>query len=474
MLKVLLVVPNFKWADWDVNTLWHYFPYNLCLLASMIRDICDVKILDTNLNKSSYEELEDEIKYYKPDIVGITVLMDQYGKAGHTTAKIIKNVNKDIVTIFGGVYATINYDYIMEDENVDIVVVGEGEYTLRDIVSHFNGNGELPTKGICYRKEGIIINTGHSELIANLDEIRFPAYDLINLNDYIYLKDRKSIEAPSVYPLGRIITSRGCPVGCTFCQVKDIMGQKFRKRSPQKVLEEVKYLIDNYHIKSITFEDDNLITNRQRAIDIFEGLKKFNISWTAFAIAAFKLDKELLQIMKESGCVFVDIAIESASKRILKNIIRKPVDLDKVREIVLWAKELDIFISANFMIGFPTETWEEIRTTIKFAEELNLDYAKFFVVIPLRHTELWEMCEKNECFKEGFNQENIRWSTGQLESDEYSSNDLTILRAYEWDRINFSSEEKIEKIRKRMNVSCKELEQIRKDTRGNVIKIING
>ena len=471
-LRVLLIVPNFRWADWDTNSLWHYIPYNLCLLASMIRDISDVRILDANIDDLTQDDLKDKIKEYNPDIIGITILMDQYGIAGHIVGRIAKEINKDIITIFGGVYATTNSNHIIEDECIDIVVIGEGEYTLRNILLYYGGVEQLPKTGICYKMDNKIINTGHSEFIPDLNKLPFPSYDLIDLKKYIYLKDRKSVDRPPLYPYMRIFSSRGCPVGCTFCQVKDIMGRRFRERSSQNVLDEIKYLKENYGIKSIVFDDDNLIIDRQRAIEIFKGLKDLKLLWVVIALAAFKLDKELFRIMKECGCVYVDIAIESSSERILKKIIKKPIKLSKIKEVVSWAKELDIFIVGNFMIGFPTETWKEIRNTIKFAEEIDMDYVKIFDVIPLRNTELWEICEKNGYFKKGFNQNNVRWNIGQLESNEYNSNDLTILRAYEWDRINFSSDEKIERIRKRMGISCKELEQIRRDTRENVVRTL--
>lgn len=470
--KVLLVLPNFRWAEWDSNSLWHYIPYNLCLLASMIRNIADVSILDANISNMMKDELECKIKEYNPDIVGITILMDQYGIAGHITAKIVKEINKDIVTIFGGVYATINSNDVIKDDNIDIVVIGEGEYILKDIILHYKGDGDFPTKGVCYKKDGLIINTGHSDFIQDLDGLPLPSYDLIDLNKYIYLKDRKSVDRPPLYPYMRIFSSRGCPVGCTFCQVKEIMGKKFRMRSANNVLKEIKYLIDEYNIKSIVFDDDNLISDRQRAVEIFEGLKQLKILWVAIALAAFRLDRALFKLMKESGCIYVDIAIESASKRILKDIIKKPVNLDKIKQVVEWGKELDIFIAGNFMIGFPTETWEEIRTTIKYAEDIDMDYVKIFDVIPLRNTELWDICEKSNYFKKGFDKANIRWNEGQLESKQFSNHDLTILRAYEWDRINFSSKKKIDKIIERMNISEDELSEIRRGTRKNVIDIL--
>lgn len=472
-MKILLVVPNFKWSEWDINTLWNYTPYNLCLLASMVRDIVEVEILDANINNFTYSKFKKEIKKINPDIVGITVLMNQYSKSGHIAAKLTKEVNKKIKVILGGVYATINSNEAIRDINIDYIVIGEGEYILRDLIYYFNNNGELPKNGICYRDRNKIINLGHSDFIDNLDELPLPSYDLIDYNKYIYIEPRKSIDGPLEYPYARIITSRGCPVGCSFCQVQHIMGRLFRKRSTKEVIKEIKYLIDNYNIKSITFDDDNVIMDRNRAIELFKEIKKLNIVWAANAIAAFKLDEELLTIMKESGCKYIDIAIESGSERILKDIIKKPVKLHSISKIVSYAKNLGIFVSGNFMIEFPTETWEEIRTTIKFAEESGIDYIKIYVVIPLRNTELWNICEKHKLFKKNFKETNIRWSTGQVYSKEFTSNDLTILRAYEWDRINFSSKEKIKKVMERMKVTEDELFKIRKDTINNVSKILD-
>jgi radical SAM superfamily enzyme YgiQ (UPF0313 family) len=213
-----------------------------------------------------------------------------------------------------------------------------------------------------------------------LDKLPIPAYDLIDLNRYIYSTERKTVDYPPLTPYMRIFSSRGCPIGCSFCQVKNLMGLHFRKRSAEHVLNEIKYLVDNYEIKSIEFDDDNLISDRHRAIEIFEGLKKLNLVWVTNALAAFKLDKELFRIMKECGCVYVDIAVESASERILK-MVGKPINLDKIREVSKWGKEFGIFIACNFMIGFPTETWDEIRRTIRFAEEIDIDYVKIFIIL---------------------------------------------------------------------------------------------
>jgi hypothetical protein len=118
-------------------------------------------------------------------------------------------------------------------------------------------------------------------------------------------------------------------------------------------------------------------------------------------------------------------------------------------------------------VGFPTETWDEIRQTIRFAEELDANYVKLFHAIPLRHTRLWELCEREGAFRKGFRQDDIRWSAGQIESKDFTSEDLTILRAYEWDRINFTDPEKRERTAAMMSVPEADLLEIRRKTLRN-------
>ncbi len=129
-----------------------------------------------------------------------------------------------------------------------------------------------------------------------------------------------------------------------------------------------------------------------------------------------------------------------------------------------WAKKEGIYVAANFIIGFPTERWGEIRQTIKFAEDIDVDYVKLFTAIPLRNTKLWELCEKEHAFKEEFDKSESMWNVGQIETKEFSSRDLTVLRAYEWDRINFTSVEKRRRTAEMMGITEDELLEIRRKT----------
>jgi len=264
----------------------------------------------------------------------------------------------------------------------------------------------------------------------------------------------------------RIQTSRGCPFGCVFCQVESIAGKQFRPRSPGKIINEISWLKKKYAIQSLIFEDDNLYTQPSRTKQIFTMMIEQDLvmPWSSISTAIFKVDRELLNLMRKSGCEYINIAIESGNKRVLKEVVGKPLDLDHAKKMVVHARKLGIYVAANFIIGFPTETWDEILDTIKFAEEINVNYAKIFAAMPLPHTRLWDLCVEQQAFKPGFDTEKLRWSTGQLETKHFHPRDLTILRAYEWDRINFTDPQKRKMTADRTQITEDELLAVRRDT----------
>jgi radical SAM superfamily enzyme YgiQ (UPF0313 family) len=388
-----------------------------------------VSIIDAYKLDLSENELHARLRQASPDVVGVTVLMDKYGPSGHAVARIAKEIGAKVV--MGGVYASMNAEQIAEDRNIDCIVKGEGEYLLRDILLR--------------KTDGRILQAPR---IGDLDALPRPAYDLIDWPSYAKSAARHSVDAPPLFPYGRVVTSRGCPYGCCFCQVDQISGREFRPRSAENVLDEIAWLKGTYGIRSLIFDDDNLLFDRKRAESIFRGMidRGLTMPWVMIATAAFKLDRELIQLMAESGCVYVDVAIESGTERVLHHIIHKPVDLKYAKMVVRMLQRVGIYVAANFVIGFPTETLDEIRKSLAFAGELDADYTKIFPAIPLRHTRLWEMLQ------------------GRTEQDDFTAENLKVLRAYEWDRLNFTSEAKRKRTCERMGINETELLKMRKDT----------
>ncbi|MDQ5985804.1 MAG: hypothetical protein CSYNP_01521 [Syntrophus sp. SKADARSKE-3] len=479
-LKLTLVVPNYRWNEGDQHTFWIYAPYGLCCLAAMVEDICDVEIIDAYGSDMTPETLGVALKKSNPDIVGITVLMDQFAATGHRVAEIVKSLNPAITVILGGVYATINPEAAISDPHVDYLVLGDGEYVLKEMIGYFKGENPLPMKGICYRSEGEIIDTGRAEPILDLDALPRPAYHLIPFEKYANEAPRKGIiGSPKQFPYVRMLTSRGCPYGCAFCQIEHIVGKRFRAKSAERVLDEIAWLKEEYGIKSLIFEDDNFFLDKKRVTKILEGMIERGLAmpWIAADAAVFRIDADLLRLMRASGCEYIAFALETGTERVLKDIIGgKPIDFDHARKMVAIARDLGIYVVANFIIGFPTETWDEIRQTLAFAEDVQADYVRIFAAIPLRKTRLWDLCLKEKAFKKQYDHfgEHSSWSTGQIETKDFSPNDLTILRAYEWDRINFSSPEKRKRTADMINISEEELLAVRRETLENAIRQISG
>ena len=196
---------------------------------------------------------------------------------------------------------------------------------------------------------------------------------------------------------------RGCPERCSFCQVP-AQGSYFRQRSPDHVCDEIEWLRE-YGIKEIVFDDDNMLTNTKRAKDLLKRMieRGLKMPWWYSSVAVWRLDEEMIDLMIESGLQNMNIAIEAGSERITRNIVLKPLDYEHAKKMIAYARKKGLFVAANFIIGFPTETWEEIRETIKVAENLNLDYVKIFIAIPLRNTEMYDLAVQTN-----YNSRNIR------------------------------------------------------------------
>ncbi len=467
----MFVYPNQKWQKSDQNTNWDLYPATLCLLAAVVRDIVDVKILDAHFYDLSQEKFKNEIEKYKPDYISFSILTSEYGDILNIGANLVKEVNPDIKVIAGGVHVTTNFENVVINPNIDYCVRGEGENVLRDLIKHLNGEGPLPSVGLVYRNECGEIVIQKQAVVEDLSKIPWPAYDLIELSDYLNKPARSfGPQRPPSYPCIRMITTRGCPFGCSFCQVEQINGKKVRSRDPTDVVNELQFLKEKYGLRSIIFEDDNLLmapNNYAKKLFTLMIDRHLDLKWIGGAFALFLLTDELLDLMKQSGCVGINVAIESGNERVLKEIVHKPIkDLNKVPGIIQKIKDRGLFCLANFIIGFPSETWDEIRDTIKFAELCGADYVKIFVAVPLRGTKLFNIAHEKGCLVD--NNDSINWRFGVIKSDQWTNKDVSILRAYEWDRINFSRE-RIRKTAELWGLTIEELQHIRKNTRDSLV-----
>lgn len=443
MSKFLFVIPNSRWLG---ASAWELYPYNVCLLAAALEKDYDVAILDCNIDDLSLADAVSRIVNERPDFVGISCLAVDYSKGAHAIAGGIKKVSSEIITILGGVYCTLMPEIAMEDESIDYCVLGEGELVLKPLLECIE-HGELPEQldGVAYRNGDNVVIKPQRDFITNLDTLPLPAYDKVDFKKYCYTEVKFSFtDSRDAVPAAKIYTSRGCPVGCNFCAVEHIAAKKFRARSVENVLDEMQFLIDAYGIREIVFYDDNLLFDKKRAERLFQGMieRDFNVKFKPANVAVYRLDKDMLDLMKKAGCTTLTFAIESANDRVLRDIMGKPLSIDKVKEIVEYAKALGFRCAGLYVIGNPGETWDEIRNTIQFAESLEI-YSHFSIATPLPKTRLYRQVKELNMLVSDFSfTANAGCSRGWIITDEFAPFDLEVLRAYEWDRINFSTSER--------------------------------
>lgn len=469
--KFALIYPNQRWQKDDMNTVWDLNPVSLCLLAAVVKDIVDVKIIDAQLYNLSEQEFKEQIEEFSPDFIGVSIMTSEYQDTLDITVKLAKEVNPSIIAIAGGIHITTKYEYAFRNEQIDYGIRGEGEVALRELLLYLLKKGDFPEEGIIYRKHGRVISQ-KPVLIEDLTSLPWADYSYVKLEDYLNKGSRVGPNRAPGYPAFRMLTTRGCSFGCTFCQVEIISGKKTRARDPEDVVNELIFLKEKYGIKSLIFEDDNLLMadGGRYAKKLFKMMieKELNLEWVGIAFALFLLTDKILDLMAQSGCKGINVAIESGNARVLKELVKKPIkDITKVPKIIDKIHKYGMYCIGNFIVGFPGETWEEIRETMAFADTCGADYVKFFVAVPLYGTELYDIAMASGSLEHSEEFPKTDWRYSQIKSDEWTAKDISVLRAYEWDRINFAPH-KIDKVSEIWGVSIDELNNIRKKTRDSL------
>ncbi len=366
MIDVVLINPPDKFLEKRYR-----FPRGLAMLAAVLEKAgYSVKIIEIVVENLSKKDLERLIKNYQPKIVGIGGTTDNRFDSFELT-KLVKQVNKDIIVLYGGVHASFTAQDTLENiKNIDIVVRGEGEDTILELVNAIEKDKSLKNvDGISYRIGNKIVHNKNREPILNLDKLPFPALHLLPVEKYDY-----RLNILDVKP-GLIMTSRGCPQKCTYCSASQHWGLLYRRRSPQNVVDEIEHLIDKYKIQGIWFEDDTLTLNRKHIEGICDELtkRKINLPWCC-EVRVSTVNKDLLQKMQKAGCFMIHFGVESVSPRILK-VIGKGITMDQVNNVIRITKEIGMYTKAYFMLGLPTETYEEALMTIKYVRAHRKDIA---------------------------------------------------------------------------------------------------
>lgn len=419
----------------------HYKPIILDALASgWENEFVKDNLLYTGL---SDDDILSKIIEFKPDVVGITAPFTSQIKNVFNVASIVKKVNKKIVVVVGGPHPTIQPEQTLACSDIDYVIRGEGEYSFLDFTKKTEAKSDITTvKGLAYRVNGTIVKND-IEFIEDIDSLPYPAWHLLPMDKYFEAANKiKASRSISTYKKrwATIITSRGCPYKCIFCSIKPTMGHKWRSRSPEKVITEIEYLINRYKIQHIDFEDDNLTLDKNRAEKIFEMMieKNFDIEWsTPNGVMAQTLDENILLKMKKSGCKRIVFAPESGVQRVLKDIIRKSIDLNKIVDAVKWCKKHKLLVECFFVIGFPGETKNDILESIDFAKylrKLGVDECSFYIATPFYGTELYNIAKQKGYLRDIFGDEGLNTLSGEplIETEDFTVEELKQL----WKKAN--------------------------------------
>lgn len=353
-----------------------YPPLGLAYLAACLEQAHhEVRIRDLSIEPFDI----GEIRRFRPHIIGVS--------ANTPTAdiayKLVDDMRAelpDVLFVLGGPHPTAMPDEALE--HADIVVRGEGELTLLEVA---DGHPLKGIDGISYRLGTGRVHNPDREFCTDLDSFPFPARHLLKMDRYHYLGARK-------YPITNIITTRGCPYRCTYCN-KNIAGYKFRARSVANIMAEIDYLVAELGIKEIHISDDTFTLDKQRVHELCAELKERNYDLAFYPHNGFRVDTvdyELLKDMKEAGFYAMVFGVESGNQQVLDSI-QKGITLDQVRDAFRVAKQLQFETWGFFILGLRGETKETAMDTIRFAIELDPDVAKFQILVPYPGTPDYEL-----------------------------------------------------------------------------------
>ena len=388
-MKILFVIPE-VYASYPGAMVPHIgVGYAISILRN---NNIETKVIDMRLGYQK-EELVDLINNFQPDLIGVTA----YSFSFNHTKELLKSINsvKRCPLVVGGPHVSAYKKDIFKQAEMDFAIVGEGEYPLLELCQALSVNQNeskialSEIKNLIWKDGNELVENERAPLIRDLDAIPFPAFDAFELNKYVFSAEKRI----------PIATSRGCPYSCIYCSVRLSMGQSFRARSAENVVNEIEQL-NKKGWKYFDIVDDCFTMDMERAKKVCDLLIERNIkvNWSmGNGIRADRVDEELLRKMKQAGCVFLAYGLESGDDEILK-VIKKNITIEKALKAFRLTKKVGIKFAVNFIIGHPTETYQTAMKSLRFAAFIPADYVNVYNLIPYPYTELYAWVEKNGTF----------------------------------------------------------------------------
>lgn len=362
----------------------HRPPLNLLNIgATLLQSGYHVKIIDGASSEITIDEFFARAVAANPRHIGLTAMTAHIHKAGEIANRLREALPQTTIIIGGIHVSTLPEETMNLFPAFDIGVIGEGDITIVDLVKCLDAGGDLSQiAGIIYREGTELRTTPARPLIKNLDDLPLPAWHLLPgfVTTYMPTMTRRT-RLPSAY----IVTSRGCPFSCTFCN-NIVHGRTFRSYSVPRLMEIVNHMVNVYKVRDLTIYDENLALDRKRITDFCNRLIEFNydLTWSCDARADC-IDDEIVSLMARAGCRSIWFGMESGNSDILKRY-KKKLNLDDISKAVSFTKKHGVKACGSFIIGGPQETPATIKDTIRFAKSLKLDYFVPFFYTPVPGT----------------------------------------------------------------------------------------
>jgi len=372
-----------------------YPPLGLLYVASYLKKHTDneVQILDAQVEQLNYEQIEERIRYFEPEVVGIQMMTFTLIDA-LLCAQLVKKIDPEIKVVAGGPHPNIYIQETIAKPEIDIIVLGEGEEVFCQLINALTDRKSLHgIAGIVFKENGKVFASDSKGFIKNLDELPFPDRTLIPYKKYYSLLARHQT-------FTTMVSSRGCPYRCLFCD-RAYYGKLYRMRSPENVVQEMEECL-RLGIEEIDFQDDIFTLKKERVLNICDLIikKGLQIKWNVRS-RIDTIDEELLAKMKQAGCQRIYYGIEAGTKKIL-DVLRKHINLDKAVEIVGITRAKGISSLAYFIIGSPEETREDILATIVYMRRLNPDFVHIAIMTPFPATDLYSLGLEKGLYQEDY------------------------------------------------------------------------
>ncbi len=359
-------------------------PLGILYVAAYARENTphEIKVIDAVVEELGYPELKSRIALEKPDVVGITATTFTLVDACET-ARLVKEIDKEIKVVMGGPHPYIYPEETINLPGVDFLALGEGEEVFSALVNNLHNPAALrKTRGLVFKHNGEIINTGNPPLIEDLGSLPFPARDLTPYRKYYSL-------IAKTQPVTTMITSRGCPFRCLFCD-RPHLGKRFRPRPAVNVVDEMEQCV-GLGIREFLIYDDTFTVKKERVSEICREITErgLKVGWDVRA-RVDTITPEMLKAMKDAGCERIHYGVEAGSPEVIKTL-RKGITIEQVRRAFRETKDAGISILAYFMIGSPGETRAQMEESLRLAGELSPDYLHLAITTPFPETDLYRM-----------------------------------------------------------------------------------